>query len=247
MKADPFVQLRLLDVQELDTKLATLRHQLATLPENAELTKLTEEHRACEDEVRDLRVEVDDLTAEQKKADRDVESVKARRERDKGMVDSGGVKNPKDLERMMHELQSLERRISDLEDVEIEVMERLEDAQNKLEARTSDLSSIEDRRTRVEARRNHRAKELEAEIADVEAERKTNAGGIPGELLALYDRLREHKGGVGAAPLRAQQCLGCRLSLDNSILREIAARPMDDVVRCEECGRILVRTSESGL
>jgi predicted nucleic acid-binding Zn-ribbon protein len=81
----------------------------------------------------------------------------------------------------------------------------------------------------------------------VAAERKVTASGVPGELLALYERLREQKGGVGAAALRARQCGGCRLALDASILGEIARRPVDDVVRCEECSRILVRTSESGI
>ena len=83
--------------------------------------------------VRDLRIQVDDLTAEQKRADADVEQVKTRRERDQGMIDAGQVKDPKALERMLGELQSLHRRINSLEDVELEVMERLETAQTALE------------------------------------------------------------------------------------------------------------------
>ncbi len=71
--------------------------------------------------------------------------------------------------------------------------------------------------------------------------------GMPDDLLALYDRLRASKGGVGAAELRARQCGGCRLTLDNAELQSIAAMAADEVVRCEECQRILVRTDESGL
>jgi predicted nucleic acid-binding Zn-ribbon protein len=65
--------------------------------------------------------------------------------------------------------------------------------------------------------------------------------------MALYDRLRNSKGGVGAAALRARECGGCRLSLDNAELAVIRKAPSDEVIRCEECQRILVRTSESGL
>lgn len=247
MKADPFAQLRLLDVQELDTRLDTLQHQLRSLPETVRLDDLARRRTECDNAVRDLRVEVDDLTAEQKKADRDVESVRARRERDQGMVDSGSVSNPKEIERMLHELQSLERRIGDLEDVELEVMERLEEAQRSLDQRTAELAELDREHAEVAAARDRRAGELQQETGQVTAERGQTADGVPGDLLALYEKLRTQKGGVGAAALRARQCGGCRLALDTSILAEIAGRPVDDVVRCEECSRILVRTSESGL
>ena len=176
-----------------------------------------------------------------------MESVKARRERDRTMVDSGSVKNPKDIERMLHELESLERRISDLEDVEREVMERLETAQEQLAARTAELAALTEETARLTAVRDERAGELDAQLAETVAERKLTVDGLPEDLLALYERLREQKGGVGAAALRAKQCGGCRLTLDASILGEITRRPADDVVRCEECSRILVRTGESGL
>jgi uncharacterized protein len=134
LKADPFAQLKLLDVQELDSKLDALRHQAANLPEVAELREVTANRAGLDDRVRDLRVQVDDLTREQRKADADVEQVKARRVRDQQRLDSGAVANPKDLERLQHELVSLDRRISELEDIELEVMERLETAQQEVTA-----------------------------------------------------------------------------------------------------------------
>ena len=79
------------------------------------------------------------------------------------------------------------------------------------------------------------------------AARAPAVAGMPEDLLSLYDRLRELKGGVGAAALRARECGGCRLSLDPAELTRIRGASMDEVIRCEECQRILVRTSESGL
>ena len=70
---------------------------------------------------------------------------------------------------------------------------------------------------------------------------------MPEPLLSLYERLREQKNGVGVSALRARRCGGCSLQLDNQVLAQMAAKPSDEVLRCEECGRILVRTSESGL
>lgn len=234
-------------MQELDARLDALRHQLATIPEAALLAELTARREQVDGAARDLRVEVADLTTEQKRADADVEQVKARRERDQTMIDAGAVADPKALQRMLGELESLQRRISDLEDVEIEVMERLETAQASLTERTAELEKLDRDIEALGHTRAHKAGELDQEVAAVAAERKITASGVPADLLALYEKLREQKGGVGAAALRRRECTGCRLSLNPSDLAAIAAAPADDVIRCEECSRILIRTGESGL
>ena len=247
LKADPDHQWRLLDVQELDTRMDQLRHRLDHLPETAELAELTTAKEQLEARVRDTRVSVDDLNRAQRKADADVEQVKARRVRDRQRIDQGLVNSPKDLERMQHEMASLERRISELEDAELEVMEQLETAQKELADLESDLAGVTQRSAEVAARRSEKAAGVEAEQAQVRAERDRVAAGIPADLLTLYDRLRAQKGGVGAAALRARRCGGCSLELNAADLGVIAKAPSDQVVRCEECSRILVRTSESGL
>ena len=162
-------------------------------------------------------------------------------------MDRGLVNNPKDLERMQHELVSLERRITSLEDEELEVMERLEGAQQALDSLLEQLRAADERLVALGEARDQQVLEIEEELAKVKSERDPAAADIPAELLALYDRLRQNKGGVGAAALRARQCGGCRLSLDNAELAVIRKAPSDEVIRCEECQRILVRTAESGL
>lgn len=247
MKADPAAQERLLEVQDLDSRIDGLDHRLRTLAERAVERDATARAKTLHDQLRDLEVVVADLQAEQEKADADVEQVKARRERDRSRMESGQIADPKALERMQAEMVSLERRIGTLEDEELEVMERLE-------AATAD-------RDEVAARHRHAGEEaasaasaaeaIEAEIAgqkdDIAAERGRRAEGLPEDLLALYDRLRAAKGGVGAALLQRRECGGCRLTLDAAELAQIAKAPVDEVVRCEECQRILVRTAESGL
>ena len=224
-----------------------LNHQLANIPEAKELGGMSARRTEIDNATRDLRILVDDLTAEQKKADRDVEQVKARQARDQGMLDSGAVGDPKALERMLGEVESLKRRIGDLEDVEIEVMERLETAQTDLDKRAGELDALDAQAAQLQETLSARQAELQHEVEVVQRERKAAVSGLPDDLVALYEKLRGQKGGVGAAALRAKQCGGCRLTLDASILGEIAAKPTDEVVRCEECSRILVRTGESGL
>lgn len=246
MKADPTHQVKLLDVAELDSRAAQLRHQRAHLPELAEIASLEAERTEINDQVRDARIVVDDLTVEQTKADREVEQVKARRERDRSRMDSGQITQPKDLERMQHELVSLERRITTLEDAELEVMEALEQAQQVLDALAIRADDIDARLAELVTARDEKRVGIDASLDEVAAARGPATEGMPEDLMALYERLREQKG-IGAALLRSRQCGGCNMTLDASEISRIKAAPADEVIRCEECQRILVRTDESGL
>lgn len=247
LKADPFAQLRLIDLQELDTRIDGLRHQLANLPQESEIRALLSERSDIADQAAAIGVKVDDLNREQKKADADVEQVKARRDRDQDRLDKGLVTKPADLEHLQSELISLARRITELEDVELEVMEALEAAQSRQQELQETLTALTERARALTEERDEAASRLRAQMEDVAAERSVTASGLAADLLALYDKLRDSKGGVGAAALRQRRCGGCGLELSPADLSAIRARASDDVVRCEECSRILVRTAESGL
>ena len=246
MKADPTHQLKLLDVADLDSRANQLRHQGAHLPELAEIASLEAERTALTDRVRDARIVVDDLTVEQLRADREVEQVRTRRERDRNRMDTGEITNPKDLERMQHELVSLERRIGTLEDAELEVMEALEEAQQVLDGLGIRAEDIDARLAELVTARDEKQVVIDASLAEVASARGPAAEEMPDDLVALYERLREQKG-VGASLLRGRQCGGCNMSIDASELSRIRSAPADEVIRCEDCQRILVRTDESGL
>jgi predicted nucleic acid-binding Zn-ribbon protein len=190
---------------------------------------------------------VDDLTVEQQKIDVDVEQVKTRRTRDQNRIDQGLISNPKDIERMQHEMVSLQRRIVSLEDEELEVMATLEDAQRTLDSLTAQIAAADERLTALRATRDERAGEIEAELTELLAGRAPLVEGFPDDLMALYEKLRANRRGVGAAELRQRRCSGCHINIDAAELEVIRRAPEDLVIRCEECSRILVRTPESGL
>lgn len=217
------------------------------MPENAELGELAAERAEVDGLARDAQIEIDDLTREQKKADADVEQVKGRRVRDQDRMDRGLVTNPKDLERMQQELVSLARRISELEDTELEVMERLESAQNELTRLSRRVAEIDVRAAELTTSRDAKAQETTTQMTAATDERKLTVHGVPADLLALYEKVRAQKGGVGAAALVRRRCTGCSLDLTAADLGAIAKAPSDEVLRCEECNRILVRTAESGI
>ncbi|MDX6307035.1 MAG: uncharacterized protein QOI06_81 [Nocardioidaceae bacterium] len=247
LKADSIAQLKLLDLQAVDASLDLLAHRLARLPESIALAELTDRHRDLAAEHGRLQTEVADLGREQRKADADVEQVKSRRSRNRDRIDAGQVGDPKQLQAMQHEIETLDRRISDLEDVEIDVMERLESAQTKLVRLGDEVGQLESAIAETSAARDSATADIARQRGDAQAERETLAADIPADLLTLYDKLRAQLGGVGVGTIQHRRCSGCRLDIGAADLARMASAPSDEVLRCEECNRILVRTSESGL
>jgi predicted nucleic acid-binding Zn-ribbon protein len=247
VKASPEAQLRLLDLAELDAELARLEHRRRSLPEHAELSRLDQRDRELRDEIATLEAREGDLKREQAKSEADVEQVRTRIGRDRARLDAGQVSSPKELENLQSEIESLLRRQSDLEDVELEVMERLETAQSRLSTAGTERAAVAADIEAVTARRDEALAGIDEQSGKAETQRAAMAADEPADLLDLYEKLRIQHGGVGAAALRRGQCQGCHLSLNTVDLNAIRAADPDEVLRCEECRRILVRTAESGL
>ncbi len=239
-------QWRLLDVQAHDTRLAQLTHRRRTLPEHAELERLDTARRACGDELVAARTVQEDIERELAKAETDVEQVRQRATRDQGRLDSGQG-SAKDLQAIQHELVSLAHRQSVLEDAELEVMERLEAAQQRVAAAQAEVERLDAEIARVTAARDALFASIDAELAVEERGRVDASAGVPADLLALYEKIRAGAGGIGAARVYQRRCEGCRLELNPQDIGKLRDAAQDAVIRCEECGRILVRTADSGL
>lgn len=247
MKADASAQQLLLDLQKLDTTAAQLDHRERTLVEQQELLALRTRIQRIHDEHVAAVVIAADLARDQARADADVEQVRERSRKDQHLLDSGTIGDPKQLQNLQHELQSLARRQSDLEDVELEIMERVDGAQ-------AAVALLAEQHAEATAQEESLAAQVDALVAEIDAQRQVTiidrrelASRVPADLLALYEKVRADHDGVGAAHLHRGQCGGCRLQLPPNEIERLRAIEPDEVVRCEECRRILVRTAESGL
>lgn len=234
-------QLRLLEVQELDTRLAQIRHQKANHPARERLAEVARRLEDLEGSLVTSRTAVGDLRREVAKAEADVEQVRTRAERDRKRLEASS--SARDAQALTSELEALARRQSELEDVELEVMERLEAHETALAEVTSAHEQVLEQQREVQAELDEALARLDAEEAEVAVERERRAEGLDPGLVALYERLRGQLGGLGVAALRGRRCEGCRLELNATDLARIAATPEEEVVRCEECGRILVRAT----
>lgn len=244
MKADPAVQRRLLDLAEIDAELGRIEHRRRSLPELAEVTEAEKTLQRKRDAVVAVQTALADLNSDIGKQEKEIDAVRAREDRDRKLLDSGlGAKQQADVE---HELNTLQRRQSALEDDLLELMERREAVQADTEHAKVALAEQEQRLADASSRRDQALLDLDTAQARAEGSRKAMISEFPAELLALYQRLLQQKG-AGAALLRARKCGACRLELDRTAIARIATTPADEVIRCDECGVILVRTAESGL
>lgn len=246
MKADPSVQLRLLDLQQLDTRLQQLAHARTRIPQQAELEQAQARLRSVQDAMVMAQTQVADVERELARAEADVQQVRDRAARDQSRLDSGQG-SAKDMQAFQHEIESLARRQATLEDVELEIMERAEEVRARRDAATADEPAALAEVERLTAELAEATADIDAQQREVSGPREALLAEIDDALLALYDRVRAQSGGLGAAALRARRCGGCQLELNPVELNRIAGAPEDEVLRCEECRRILVRTAESGL
>jgi predicted nucleic acid-binding Zn-ribbon protein len=247
LNAAPADQIRLLEVQALDSRIAQLDHKRKNLPEHIELERLGGDLTQLRDLLVAARTEESDTAREQTKAEQDVDLVRQRASRDQQRMDAGVLTSPKDLENLQRDLAALAKPQTHLEDIVLEVMERRENAQERAVEFTGRVESLEEKVAEAEQRKSAALEGLDAEGFTIAKERETLADSLPDDLLKLYDKLRSQQGGVGAARLYQKRCEGCRLELNITELNEVRAAPADTVVRCENCRRILVRTSNSGL
>jgi uncharacterized protein len=247
VKASPDAQLRLLDLAEIDGELTRLEHRRRSLPEHEQLSSLEQRDRELRDELATLDAQEGDLRREQAKSESDVEQVRTRIDRDRVRLEAGQVSSPRELENLQSEIESLLRRQSDLEEVVLDVMERREGTQSRQAAATAERAQIATDAAAAKERRDAALAEIGEQVGKASDRRTGVVADEPADLLDLYERLRVSHGGVGAAALRRGRCEGCHLSLNTVDLNAMRAAPADEVLRCEECRRILVRTAESGL
>jgi uncharacterized protein len=246
VQADPTDQQRLLDLAAEDVALTQLAHRRRTLPEEAVVEAAAEAERAFATDVVRAETEVRDLDREQTRLEADVETVRQREDRDQRLIDSGSV-SAKDITGLQHELESLKRRQGDLEDQVLELMERRETADAALQAATEGRARAAADLERATQLRDDALADIADSTGRHDAARAALAAQLPAPLLSLYDRIRTQTGTTGAALLKARQCQGCRIELNGRDLAAVRNADPAEVVRCDNCGRILVRTAESGL
>ncbi len=231
----------LLAVQEHDTRTDQLNHRIETLPVRSDLAQLVDDVRAVDDQLADAQRRRDELGRSQQRLEDEIASLTERANQAEKQLYSGAVTNPRELQALQDDVASIRRRIGQLEDDELEIMELVEPVDVERTQLTGERERLDAEGARLRAALDEAESDLAAQLAAVRAEREAAAAEVPDELWPEYDKLRVRFGGVGIARLVGSTCQGCHLALAAVEVDRIRKLPLDEAVHCEECGRLLVR------
>lgn len=240
MKASPSDQRQIIDVARFDQLTTSLEHKVQTLPEHALVQSVTTKSNNA----RDLRIgaqtELSDVKRELLRAEADVEQIVMRITRDESRLNSGSA-SPKELEQLQHEVGTLGMRRAELEEIELEIMMRVDDINSRISELTNQEAIFAAEISDLEIRRENALASFNNELETIAKERSETLASVSAEFIALYEKIRASNNGTGAAALIAGTCNGCHLSINAVELKRIADLAQDEVIRCEECRCILVR------
>jgi predicted nucleic acid-binding Zn-ribbon protein len=244
MKAEVIQQRSLLELADLDAELSRIEHRAGHLAEQQRLEQTQAEHREANDRLASLQLALEDLDAQIAKFETEIDAVRGRGKRDRSMLEAGAT-SAKQVADLQHELETLERRQSSLEDSLLEVMERREELQTQQDGELTAIDESESAMAEARRARDDVLADIEQTRHQRRSRRAELTAGLDPDLVALYERQRT-KGGPGAGRLQGRRCGACRIEIDRGELARIAAAADDEVLRCPECGAILLRVKDGG-
>lgn len=231
----------LLAVQDHDTHTDQLIHRRASLPARAELEQSMAELSKLEQRATEVEAARLELARSQQRLEDDIASINDKAAQHDKTLYSGTIGNPRELQAMQDEIASLKRRVSQLEDQALELMEQIEPLDADLARLASERSALDDRASSLRAQIAEDEVAIDDELVGVRAERSSLVADVEPDLLAEYDQLRPHSGGIAIARLVGGSCGGCHLSLSAVEVDRIKKLPPEEPAHCEECGRLLAR------
>lgn len=240
MQASSAQQSFLLELQLLDSEILQANTKLKSLPEIEQLLHIDKRITSANEELANVKAEADQIGLELRRGEVDVETVTDRIKKDEARLSSGNA-TPKELEQLQHEIESLKKRQSDLEEIELEIMVKNEAITARFNTLSTDLASLETLKTEINQRLTSATTEINLIILSKTTARSEVTGKIEKPLLDIYEKVRTSTGGVGAATLVGDKCGGCNLTINAVEMNRIKALAKDELLRCEECRRILVR------
>ena len=240
MQASTEQQGLILELQLLDNEIMQANTKLKSLPEIEQLLHIEKRVTAANDELSVVKSESDQIALELRRGEVDVETVTDRIKKDEARLSSGNA-TPKELEQLQHEVESLKKRQEALEEIELEIMIRNDAVIARKNTLTTDLTSLQTLKDEISGRLQSATDEINKVIAEKNTARTLVANKIEKPLLDLYEKIRGNGGGVGAAALVGNKCNGCNLAINAVEMERIKSLAKDELLRCEECRRILVR------
>lgn len=237
MKLDKAGQSALLKLSQVDLEVEQIKAEIAKAIGSKELSAASAELSVLANEVIDSRTAFENLKMEARKADDNLHMVEERMARDLERINQSS--SAKDVQAMQAEVESLSKRKDELEEVELEILERLEVAQKELDdvsaKREVVAKVIDDLQSKIQGQ----VDELKARGRKLTADRETLVSKVPTEVLEKYKNLAAKQIAVGQVEARA--CTACRMGLTAGTIDSLSELAEDEIGYCPECLAMIVR------
>jgi predicted nucleic acid-binding Zn-ribbon protein len=238
VQIEPDVLRRLLDLQAEDTAIKRLTDQKNSLPEALRLSDLNAHLAELESDLEIARKQHEEIARESARLEGEIELIDQKKAREEARMYGGQVSNPKELSSLQAEVEMLKRKKSGAEDELLEAMEARDKAASTLEGLTNEHQQTKAQADELSNQVDALTSDIDDQLRQHESTRAELSPQIPDTVLSLYNRLREQKGGIGAAALEGGTCQGCHTKLPAK--EDERVRAEGGLQRCDNCRRILV-------
>jgi len=240
MKATPEDQHLLIELQLIDSQITQAKVKLVNLPEREQIAAIHQRLENTAVELGVVETELADVAIDLRRSEVEVEQVEDRMKKDEQLLASGSVA-PKEMEKLQHEIQTLTKRRGELEEGQLEIMIKFDAIQARVDELVSDQGGLKQLELELNIRLENASAEIDSAISKLSLDRSQLLPKIDSALVDLYEKVRTSGAGIGAALLVGNKCDGCHLSINVIELERIKGLADDEIIRCEECRRILVR------
>ena len=229
---------RLLDLQAEDTAIKRLTEQKESLPESQRLAEVRDQLAELDSDLTIARKQQEEANREVARLEGEVELIDEKIQREEARMYGGQVSNPKELSALQAEVESLKKKKGGIEDNELEAMEVRDQANATFERLTAEHQQAEAETAELSNKVAELTKDIDAQLAQHTSARDQIAPQIPESVVSLYEKIRDQKGGIGAAALEGGTCQGCHTKLPAKEAERV--RASSGLQRCDNCRRILV-------
>lgn len=228
----------LLALSATDAEVVRLNRRLDQLPEQQDLDTAQAERTRLEEELGDRRLASDAAQSRADREDREVRQLRERLHAEQQRMYGGEINNAKQLQSMRAEIDSVQRRIDEHEETELEAMEEAEQVEAEIADLERRIAEADETIEQLAVRRDEAAQALLAQIAELEATADKQRAPLPADLLARYDDARTRFGGHAVGRLDGDQCSACGIGLSYADVNELFEGP--PLTTCPSCQRLMV-------
>jgi predicted nucleic acid-binding Zn-ribbon protein len=225
----------LLELQRTDQEIASFRTELEAAPkrirENDAKLNANRAALAAAKQAHALAV------AARKKAELDVAEWRERARKFRSQ--SSAVKTNEAYKALQHEIANADAETAKAEDAQLEQMMAVEEAEKRVKAEETTQRDSEQSVAAERREIENRARETKKRMNAANSAREELAKLIPEEALGLYARQAKRHHGVALAKAHNEQCRGCGMRLLPHTYQEVHRRGSQELLTCENCGRIL--------